>query len=52
MKNNVLQIKKLIYILKYDGFTIIDNAIENIENFYFSYKMNNLLDEEVLINIK
>lgn len=52
VKNNILQIKKLIHILEYDGFTIIDNPIKNIEKFYYSYKINNLIDEEVSINIK
>ena len=51
IKNNILQIKKLVYILKYDGFTIIDNPIENIKKFCFFYMMNNLLDEGVGINI-
>ena len=52
IKNNVLQIKKLIHILEYDGFTIIDNPITNIEKFYSCYKKNNLLEDEVSINIK
>ena len=52
IKNNILQIKKLIYILKYDGFTIIDKPIENIKKFYFNYIINNLVDEGVSINIK
>ena len=52
VKNNILQIKKLIHILEYDGFTIIDNPIIKIEKFFTSYKKNNLIDEEVSINIK
>ena len=52
IKNNVLQIKKLIHILEYDGFTIIANPIINIEKFFSSYKMNNLIEEEVSINTK
>ena len=52
IKNNIIQIKTLIHILEYDGFTIIDNPIKNIEQFFSSYKKNNLLEEEVSINIK
>ena len=52
IKKNVLQIKRLVHILEYDGYTIIDNPITNIEKFYYSYKKNNLLEEEVSINIK
>ena len=52
IKNNALQIKKLVYILKYDGFTIIRNPIENIEKFYSCYKNNNLIEEDISINIK
>lgn len=52
IKNNILQIKKVVHILQYDGYTIIDNPIENIENFFSCYKKNNLIDEDVSINIK
>ena len=52
IKNNILQIKKLLHILQYDGFTIIDNPIENIEKFCFNYMINNILDAGVGINTK
>ena len=52
IKNNVLQIKKIIHILQYDGCTIIDNPIENIEKFCFNYMINHILDVGVGINTK
>lgn len=52
IKKNVLQLKKIIHILQYDGFTIIDNPLEKINKFYFNFMMNNILDEGVGVTTK